>query len=87
MLERKAINRRTETAYKAITRASQHNMTKSPGFRRGGKCCGCAVTVQLHIRRDLSRMPVRLYGHWLEEAASNPLIKKGEYHEQGDYHE
>jgi hypothetical protein len=32
-------------------------------------------------------MPVRLYGHWLEEAASNPLIKKGEYHEQGDYHE
>ena len=56
------MSRRTETAYKAIIRASQHNMTKSHGFRRSGKCCGCVATVHVLIRGDLSRMPVLLAG-------------------------
>ena len=48
------MSRRTETAYKAIIRASQHDMTKSHGFRRNGKCCGCVATVHVLIRGDLS---------------------------------
>ena len=52
------MSRRTETAYKAIIRASQHNMTKSHGFRRNGKCCGCVATVRVLIRGDLSRLPL-----------------------------
>jgi hypothetical protein len=51
------MSRRTETAYKAIIRASQHNMTKSRGFRRNGKCRGCVVTVHVLIRGDLFHMP------------------------------
>jgi hypothetical protein len=47
------MSRRTETAYKAIIRASQHDMTKSRGFRRNGKCCGCVATVHVLIRGDL----------------------------------
>ncbi len=52
------MSRRTETAYKAVIRASQHNMTKSRGFRRNGKCCGCVATVHVLIRGDLSHMPL-----------------------------
>ncbi len=50
------MSRRTETAYKAIIRASQHDMTKSHGFRRNGKCCGCVATVHVLIRGDLLHM-------------------------------
>ena len=50
------MSRRTETAYKAIIRASQHNMTKSRGFRRHGKCRGCVATVHVLIRGDLLHM-------------------------------
>jgi len=50
------MSRRTETAYKAVIRASQHNMTKSHGFRRNGKCCGCVATVHVLIRGDLLHM-------------------------------
>jgi hypothetical protein len=50
------MSRRTETAYKAIIRASQHHMTKSHGFRRSGKCCGCVATVHVLIRGDLLHM-------------------------------
>lgn len=56
------MSRRTETAYKAVIRASQHNMTKSHGFRRNGKCCGCVATVHVLIRGDLSHMPLKSNG-------------------------
>ena len=54
------MSRRTETAYKAIIRASQHHMTKSHGFRRNGKCCGCVATVHVLIRGDLSPLCISL---------------------------
>jgi len=50
------MSRRTETAYKAIIRASQHHMTKSHGFRKSGKCCGCVATVHVLIRGGLLHM-------------------------------
>src|SRR6185369_3837558 len=56
------MSRRTETAYKAVIRASQHYMMKSHGFRRNGKCCGCVATVHVLIRGDLSHMPLLLDG-------------------------
>ncbi|MFZ3208730.1 MAG: hypothetical protein WA140_07825 [Geobacteraceae bacterium] len=56
------MSRRTETAYKAIIRASQHTMTKSHGFRRNGKCCGCVATVHVLIRGDLSDWPSQMHG-------------------------
>ena len=56
------MSRRTETAYKAIIRASQHDMTKSHGFRRNGKCCGCVATVHVLIRGDLSGKPPQMFG-------------------------
>jgi len=31
-------------------------MTKSHGFRRSGKCCGCVATVHVLIRGDLLHM-------------------------------
>ena len=34
-------------------RASQHNMTKPPGYRRQGKCGSCALKVHVLIRGDL----------------------------------
>ena len=54
------MSRRTETAYKAIIRASQHDMTKSHGFRRSGKCRGCVATVHVLIRGDLSGLPLSM---------------------------
>ena len=56
------MSRRTETAYKAIIRASQHHMTKSHGFRRNGKCCGCVATVHVLIRGDLFHFAFRKKG-------------------------
>ena len=56
------MSRRTETAYKAIIRASQHHMTKSHGFRRIGKCCGCVATVHVLIRGDLLHFAFRKKG-------------------------
>ena len=56
------MSRRTETAYKAIIRASQHHMTKSHGFRRSGKCCGCVATVHVLIRGDLLHFAFRKKG-------------------------
>ena len=56
------MSRRTETAYKAIIRASQHHMTKSHGFRRNGKCCGCVATVHVLIRGDLLHFAFRKKG-------------------------
>jgi len=56
------MSRRTETAYKAMIRASQHHMTKSHGFRRSGKCCGCVATVHVLIRGDLLHFAFRKKG-------------------------
>ena len=56
------MSRRTETAYKAIIWASQHHMTKSHGFRRSGKCCGCVATVHVLIRGDLLHFAFRKKG-------------------------
>jgi hypothetical protein len=55
------MSRRTETAYKAVIRASQHHMTKSHGFRRNGKCCGCVATVHVLIRGDLTGLPFSMF--------------------------
>ena len=80
------MSRRTETAYKAIIRASQHDMTKSHGFRRNGKCCGCVATVHVLIRGDLLHMQFRRKARHLVTGCRDGAEVSRSHSRQGRHH-